>query len=108
VELIERFRDWKNRGGDGKASPSSSSSDDEDDLTGNAIENGWSFTIKNPHKKTLSNRNVNEMDAYGATNGTNAAIDNNIYIAQNVREKLFQFFKKFLLNLKIKLKKKFN
>jgi len=83
VEMIERFRDWKNRGGDGKVSPSSSSSDEDDDLTGNAIENGWSFTIKNPHKKTFNNRNVNELDAYGAYNGTNAAIDNNIYIAQN-------------------------
>lgn len=83
MELIERHRDWKARGGDGKASPSSSSSDDDDDLTGNAMENGWSFTIKNPNKKTMSNRNLNDMDPYAA-NGSNGAIDNNIYLAQNV------------------------
>jgi hypothetical protein len=60
IELIERFREWKARGGNRNTHSGSSSSSDEDDADKNGtIGGGWVFpTVRNPntsnHKRTSS------------------------------------------------------
>jgi hypothetical protein len=68
--LIERFRDWKARGGNRNARSSSSSSDDDENDKNGTIGGGWVFpTVRNPsaassnHKRTSSDGVANTANA---------------------------------------------
>jgi len=52
VELIERYRDWKAKGGAGQQTDSDSSSDDDSNDTRND-NGGWNETIREPKHNTL-------------------------------------------------------
>ena len=66
TELIERFREWKARGGAGQQSDSDSSSDE--DMTGRADNDGWIDTIKElKHQTILSNPNNQSGAQYRPT-----------------------------------------
>ena len=52
VELIERYREWKAKGGAGQQTDSDSSSDDDSNDTRND-NGGWNETIREPKHNTL-------------------------------------------------------
>ena len=59
IELIERYREWKLRGGAGQQSESESSSDDDDNNDTRHDAGGWVDTIRDKHNVLLSSHNNN-------------------------------------------------
>lgn len=57
IELIERYREWKLRGGAGQQSESDSSSDDDDDNDTRHDAGGWVETIRDKHNVLLNSHN---------------------------------------------------
>ena len=70
TELIERYRDWKLRGGAGQQSESDSSSDDDNANDTRHDSGGWIETIRDRHNVLLNENNNNNNNNLKAKNSS--------------------------------------
>ena len=71
IELIERYREWKLRGGAGQQSESESSSDDDDNNDTRHDAGGWVDTIRDKHNVLLNSHNNNSNNENNKTKTNN-------------------------------------